>query len=310
MVEETSVPRGWDLAPGPSLAGQRFLVTGATSGLGLATAKALRSRGVHVTISARNQAKGDAVVAAGAANEVLAMDLADLSSVRRAAERVERPFDVVILNAGVMWTPYELTADGFELQVGTNHLGHFAFAGLIKDRIVRRLVTVSSLYHRFGSFGDGSLDEISRRCRGLAPYDARRAYADSKLANLLFTREVERRRRAAPSGSGAPTFCAVAAHPGWSNTNLFDAAASRGPFGRAASLSTRILAQSASRGALPTLCAATWPGIAGGEYLGPRGPGELRGTPQVVRASAAADDERLASNLWRVSEELTGVRWT
>ena len=305
VVEARPVPRGWNLEAGPHLARQRFLVTGATSGLGLATARALRSRGAHVTITARNEVKGEAVVASGAANDVLVMDLADLSSVRRGAERIGEPYDVVILNAGVMWTPYQMTVDGFELQVGTNHLGHFAFAGLIRDRIVRRLVTVSSLYHRFGSFGDGSTEEIRRRCQGLAPYDARHAYGDSKLANLLFTQEVERRRAA--SGWG---FTAVAAHPGWTNTNLFDAAASsRGAFGRVASWSTRVLAQSAPRGALPTLCAATWPGLVGGEYLGPRGPGELRGAPTLVRAGARAHDERLAQNLWRVSEELTGVRW-
>ena len=304
VVATTSVPRGWDLGSGPQLSGQHFLVTGATSGLGLATARALRSRGAHVTITARDGAKGEAVVASGAATDVLALDLADLSSVHRAAERVTEPYDVVILNAGVMWTPYELTADGFELQMGTNHLGHFAFAGLIRDRIARRLVTVSSLYHRFGTFGDGSTEEIRRRCRGLAPYDARRAYGDSKLANLLFTEELERRRRTAGAG-----FVAVAAHPGWTNTNLFDAAAAGGIVGRAASVVTRVLAQRAARGALPTLCAATWPGLSGGEYFGPRGPGELRGAPTLVRAGTKAHDERLAQNLWRVSEELTGVRW-
>lgn len=304
MTGAASVPRGWSLETGPRLSGQRFLVTGATSGLGRATAQALHSRGAHVTITARNEAKGDAIVAAGEASEVLVMDLADLSSVHRAAQRVNEAFDVVILNAGVMWTPYGLTADGFELQVGTNHLGHFAFAGLIRDRIARRLVTVASLYHRYGSFGDGSIEEIRRRCRGQAPYDARRAYGDSKLANLLFTAELERRRASADW-----TFAALAAHPGWTNTHLFDGAASLGAFGRAASLSTRYLAQGASRGALPTLCAATWPGLAGGDYLGPRGPGELRGAPKLVDTVAAARDERLAQNLWRVSEELTGVRW-
>ena len=300
----TPIPPGWDLSSVPSLGGQRFLVTGGTSGLGLATARALTSRGADVTITARDPHKGAAVVAAGLARQVIEMDLADLASVHRAAQSVPGPFDVVILNAGVMWTPWQLTGDGFELQVGTNHLGHFAFAGLIRDRIARRLVSVSSLSHRVGTFGAGTIEEIRRRCEGRATYDARRAYGDSKLANLLFSAELERRRVA----QGWP-FVAVTAHPGWTRTNLFDTAAAHGVIARVASLSTKVLAQSADRGALPTLCAATWPGLVGGEFVGPRGPGELRGAPKLVRASAKARDADLAQNLWRVSEELTGVRW-
>ena len=299
------VPSGWDLSSVPSLGGQRFLVTGGTSGLGLATARALTARGAHVTITARDPHKGAAVVDAGLAHQVIEMDLADLASVHRAARSVKEPLDVVILNAGVMWTPWQLTADGFELQVGTNHLGHFAFAGLIKDRVERRMVSVSSLYHRAGTFGSGTIEEIRRRCEGRAPYDARRAYGDSKLANLLFSAELERRRVA----QGWP-FVALTAHPGWTRTNLFDTAAStRGVVARVASLSTKVLAQSADRGALPTLCAATWPGLVGGEFVGPRGPGELRGSPTLVRAGARARDVDLAQNLWRVSEELTAIRW-
>jgi NAD(P)-dependent dehydrogenase (short-subunit alcohol dehydrogenase family) len=300
------VPRGWgedDIAP---LTSRRYLVTGATSGLGRATAAALSSRGAHVTITARDADKARAVLAAGAAHDVLAMDLADLASVRRAASLVSEPYDVVILNAGIMWTPYALTRDGFEAQVGTNHLGHFALAGLLADRITQRVVSVASLYHRYGSFGDGSLEEIRRRCEGQGPYDARRAYADSKLANLLFVEEIQRRRLR----HGWP-FIALSAHPGWSHTHLFDTAAStHAHWGRAASLASRVLAQRATRGALPILAAATWEGVVGGEYLGPRGPGELRGSPRVVAPIARAHDAALAQNLWRVSQDLTGVTWS
>ncbi|HEY5304234.1 MAG TPA: oxidoreductase [Acidimicrobiales bacterium] len=299
------VPRGWDMSRVESLAGRRYVITGGTSGLGLASASALSAKGAHVTITARSAVKAQRVLDTGGATDVIEMDLTDLASVRDAASRVRETYDVVILNAGVMWTPYVLTTDGFELQVGTNHLGHFAFAGLIKDFIGERLVSVSSAYHRFGTFGDHSEAEIRRRCRGEAPYSSRSAYADSKLANLLFTNEVERRR-----AIHGWAFIALGAHPGWSNTHLFDIAREKtSVMSVMTSLSSRFLAQSATRGALPQLCAATFAGLRGGEYLGPRGPGELRGTPQVTTTSALARDDVLASNLWKVSQELTGVSW-
>ena len=297
------VPRGWSTADIADQRDRRYLVTGGTSGVGRQTATALRRLGAHVTITARDMDKARSVVSAGGASDALEMDLADLTSVRRCAERVTEAFDVVILDAGVMWTPYTLTIDGYELQMATNHLGHFAFAGLLKDRIRERIVSVSSVYHRYGGFGDGSPEEIERRCRGQAPYSPRDAYGDSKLANLLFTEELGRRRLA----TGWP-FIAVAAHPGWSNTNLFSSSGA-GWLSKASQLSSGVLAQSAARGALPVLCAATWPGLDGGEYFGPRGPAELRGSPRLVRSAPLAHDAALAGALWRVSEELTGVRW-
>jgi len=304
-VEGPQVPRGWNATTIGSLVGRRYLVTGATSGLGLETARALSAHGAHVTITARRVEAARAMVADASARDFLELDLADLSSVRAAAARIDEPYDVVILNAGVMWTPYRLTVDGFELQMATNHLGHFAFAGLITPFIRERLVTVSSLYQRYGSFGDGSVEEIARRCRGESPYSPAAAYGDSKLANVLFTAEIERRRL-----QSGWSFVALAAHPGWSNTNLFSAqGAARGLAGRAARWSARFLAQSAARGALPQLCAATWSPVRGGEYFGPRGVGELRGLPQVTRPVERARDVALAANLWTVSQELTGVTW-
>ena len=306
MVATNALPRGWDARRIGDVTGRRYLVTGGTSGLGLETARALSARGGHVTITARNATKAASVIDTGAATEVLEMDLMDLDSVRAAALKVEHAYDVVILNAGVMWTPYTLSVDGFESQMATNHLGHFALAGLIKDLVTERIVAVSSIYHRYGSFGDGSSAEIERRCRGLAPYSPKFAYGDSKLANLLFVQEIERRR--AREGW---KFIALAAHPGWSNTHLFDTAGStRGMTGAMTSISGRFLAQSAARGALPQLCAATHPGLVGGEYLGPRGPGELRGTPKFVTASPKAYDAVMARDLWKISEELTCVSWS
>ena len=298
------IPRGWDADDVADQGGRRFLVTGGTSGLGRETARMLTLMGAHVTITARDLGRARAVVDSGEAHDALELDLADLSSVRRCAQGIVEPYDVVILNAGVMWTRFTLSVDGFELQMATNHLGHFAFAGLLRERVRERLVVVSSIYHRYGSFGDGSVEEIERRCRGAQPYSAREAYGDSKLANLLFVEEVERRRLREDW-----PFVAVAAHPGWANTNLFADAGGAGWLGRASRWSSRILAQSAQRGALSQLCAATFPDLCGGEFIGPRGRGELRGSPRLVHPVARAKDPRLAANLWRVSEELTGVRW-
>jgi NAD(P)-dependent dehydrogenase (short-subunit alcohol dehydrogenase family) len=215
--------------------------------------------------------------------------------------------DVLILNAGIMAVPLAKTKDDFESQLATNHLGHFAFAGLLADRIKSRVVSVSSQAHRTGNFGDGSIEAIRDICLGNYKYSPWSAYGASKLANLLFTFELERR-----AVSNGWRFHAYAAHPGYSDTNLQTV----GPRARAniweergAAFMNAVIAQSADKGALPTLCAATFPNLYGASYIGPDGFMEMRGNPKAVRARSIAYDQVLAQNLWQVSEELTGVVW-
>ena len=305
-----AIPQGWNENNIADQSGKRFLITGGTSGLGLQTAKVLVSKGADVTITARDPKKADRAVEIIGGAKVIAMDLTDLASVRAAASQVvneKKKYDVVILNAGVMATPYTSTKDGFELQMGTNHLGHFAFAGLIHDRIASRLVTIASQAHRMGSFGSGSMDDIRDRACGVGKYSPWAAYGASKLANLLFTAEVERRRIA----SGW-SFIPVAAHPGWAATNLFSvgpAMAGKNLQGKMSEFVNSKFAQSARMGALPSLAAATFPHLIGSSYIGPNGALEMRGNPKLTRARALAYDQTLAANLWAVSEELTGVTW-
>jgi NAD(P)-dependent dehydrogenase (short-subunit alcohol dehydrogenase family) len=206
-----------------------------------------------------------------------------------------------------MATPLSHTKDGFELQLGTNHLGHFALAGLLHSKVTDRIVSVASQAHRLGNFGDGSKEEIFRRAKGIGAYKPWGAYGDSKLANLLFTNELQRRAM-----KNNWRFSAYAVHPGYSNTNL----QSVSPAMRGASAEARVtaaanalIAQSASRGALPTLCAATHSPLVGASYVGPDGFMEMRGFPKLTRAAGIAYDQELAANLWAVSEELTGVTW-
>ena len=303
------IPRGWSASDLPHLEGKRFLITGGTSGIGKEAARELARAGADVTITARSIDKGEIVrkEISSSRVSVLEMDLTDLNSVRKAARAVEGRIDVLILNAGVMAIPFAKTADDFEMQMGTNHLGHFAFAGLIREKIDSRVVSISSQAHRTGSFGDGSLDAIRDICLGRNKYNPWGAYGASKLANLLFTFELERRSRAE-----AWPFRAYAAHPGYSNTNLQSVspkARGRVVEERATALINNLVAQSASKGALPTLCAATFPDLYGASYIGPDGIMEMRGYPKAVRARSIAYDQNLARNLWTVSEELTGVQW-
>ena len=287
--------------------GKKFLITGGTSGLGLAAATALTAKGGEVTITARDPRKGARAQESSGAAHLIELDLANLASIRDCAASISTEFDVVILNAGVMAIPYRLTADGFEMQLGTNHLGHFAFAGLIKNQIKERLISVASQAHRLGTFGDHSKDEIRTRALGKGKYSPWSAYGDSKLANLLFVNEIERRRLREKWN-----FISIAAHPGWANTNLQKVGpmmAGRSFQAKAMIATSALLAQTPLEGAYPILAAATYPNILGASYLGPRGLGEMRGTPKFTHGKALAYDQTLAKNLWEVSEELTGVTW-
>jgi NAD(P)-dependent dehydrogenase (short-subunit alcohol dehydrogenase family) len=293
----------------PDQSGRTVVVTGANSGLGLVTARELARKGAAVVLACRNLEKGKSArkeVEAhvpGAPLELEELDLASLDSVREFAERVKaghQGLDLLINNAGVMATPRRSTADGFELQFGTNHLGHFALTGLLigemEGREDARVVTLSSGAHRIGRIAFDNL-------RGDRRYFRWRAYGQSKLANLLFALELDRRLRAAGS-----TVKSLAAHPGYAATNLQFA----GPPGLDAAVmkvSNTVIAQSGEMGALPTLYAATEPGLEGGTFCGPDGFLEQRGHPKPVAPSSAARDEQVARRLWEVSEEMTGVRF-
>jgi NAD(P)-dependent dehydrogenase (short-subunit alcohol dehydrogenase family) len=298
----------WTTDQMPDQHGRTAVVTGANSGLGLITTRELARAGASVVLACRNTDKGasaareikDAVP--NAAVEVEALDLGSLASVRSFAERfrdLHGELDLLINNAGVMAPPRSVTADGFELQFGTNHLGHFALTALLigamEGRQDARVVTLSSGAHKFGRI---DFDDLQRERR----YNRWRAYGQSKLANLLFALELDRRLRAAGS-----QISSLGAHPGYAATNLQSAAVPA--LDRVVMVVTnRVLAQSADMGALPTLYAATFPGLEGGTYVGPDGIAEQRGYPQPVSPNKAARDEEVARRLWSVSEELTKIR--
>jgi len=299
----------WTAADLPDLSGRRVVVTGANSGIGYEAALGLARHGARVTLACRDAGRGEAALARlraaapGADAEVRPLDLADLASVRAFAAGWDGPLDLLVNNAGVMALPQRRTADGFELQLGTNHLGHFALTGLLLEALLAaprpRVVTVASVAHRMGRIDFGDLQSERR-------YRKWPAYGQSKLANLLFMLELQRRADAA----GA-RLTSVAAHPGWAATNL----QATGPTmagssleARLAALGNRIFAQDEARGALPTLFAATQD-LPGGSYVGPGGLAEMRGDPKLVDMTSRAKDPATAARLWDLSEELTGVRY-
>jgi NAD(P)-dependent dehydrogenase (short-subunit alcohol dehydrogenase family) len=279
----------------PDLAGQTIIVTGASSGIGVETARALAAGGARVILAVRDKGKGERVAASlPGATEVRLLDLASLDSVRAFAAGWDGPVDILVNNAGVMATPLRRTADGFELQFGTNHLGHFALTLLLLPSITTRVVTVSSSAHQFGSIDFADLNWERKK------YRRWQAYGQSKLANLLFTAELQRRLTEA----GSPVL-ALAAHPGYAATNLQSQTGSR-LLDALMDLGNRTIAQDPAGGALPTLYAATAP-LPGNTFAGPSKLGGIRGAPAPCSRSKAAFDPQAAARLWTVSEQLTGV---
>ena len=291
----------WTSDDVPSQQGRVAVVTGANTGLGFETAQILAARGASVVLAVRNLEKGKeaaariAAAAPGASVTVQELDLTSLDSVRAAAGELGAAhprIDLLICNAGVMYPPKQTTGDGFELQFGTNHLGHFALTGLLLERMLpvpgSRVVTVSSVGHRIRArihFDDLQWERSYSRVG---------AYGQSKLANLMFTYELQRRL------SGAVTTIAVAAHPGLAATELMR-------HSPAAAIVAPLFSQNAAMGALPVLRAATDPGVVGGQYYGPSGFLGTRGYPELAASSGRSHDEAVQRRLWTVSEELTGV---
>ncbi|MFI5708685.1 oxidoreductase [Kribbella sp. NPDC051620] len=300
----------WSTSDIPDLTGRRVLVTGATSGLGYETALELLKHGAEVTIAARNPEKSEQAAAklkaaTGKDARILELDLAELASVEEAAKSFSATYDsldILVNNAGVMAPPYRQTAEGFELQLGTNHLGHFALTARLLPLLLQakapRVVTVSSFMHKTAT----TIRQADFRAEnGYAKWDA---YSRSKLANLLFMSELDRRARAAGSN-----LVSVGSHPGYARTHLQSSGPQLGGISleaRLLAIGTNLVAQSAAAGAWPSLYAATTPGMPSGSYYGPSF-FEYRGKPKLVHPSKAAQNPRLARDLWAWSVEATGV---
>jgi len=293
----------WTVEDMPDQSGRVALVTGANSGIGLEEARALASKGAEVTMACRDRTRGESAaedIRQGKPKgsvKVEVLDLASLASIRELAESFissHTRLDLLVNNAGVMMPPAAKTADGFELQIGTNHFGHFALTGLLLELLQKtsgsRVVTVSSMAHKWGQI---AFDDINWEAR---PYKPTASYGQSKLANLLFTYELQRRIEA----SGAKGPIAVASHPGWTATNLQQHSALFSFF-------NPFFAMKPWQGALPTLYAATAEDVQGGQYFGPGGFQEARGYPKRVDSSDDSKDLGIARQLWQVSQEATGV---
>ncbi|HEX4280544.1 MAG TPA: oxidoreductase [Solirubrobacteraceae bacterium] len=297
----------WTAADIPDQRGRVAVVTGANSGLGLATARELARAGARVVLATRSTQKGEDAASRivstvpGAELDPTVLDLADLDSVRAFAASAPARVDLLINNAGVMAAPRRVTKQGFESQLATNHLGHFALTGLLLGRLLSapapRVVTVSSTLHRRGTM---NFDDL----QGERKYSPWGAYGQSKLANLMFCFELQ--RRATEAGTA---LLSMAAHPGYAATNLQFAATDRFHEKAIGWIGNRVFAQSADMGALPTLYAATVPDLPGGTFVGPGGRSEQRGYPKVVTAAGKAYDEQAWRRLWDISEELTGVQY-
>jgi NAD(P)-dependent dehydrogenase (short-subunit alcohol dehydrogenase family) len=305
---------GWSTADMGDLTGKVALVTGANSGIGFEATRALAIHGAHVVMACRNEEKARRAADLlekeldRSSLEILSLDLSDLVSVRHSAEKFlaeHAQLDLLINNAGVMGTPYRQTADGFELQMATNHLGHFALTGLLLDRLLTsvrpRVITVSSQMHRIGHI---PFDDVA----GTKIRNTWVNYGSSKLANLYFTAELS--RRLADHGE---TAIAVAAHPGWTRSNLTGTGAALGDGKFRARVGGALghhLGQATATGALPTLFAATAPGVANGSLIGPSHVFQLFGPPTVVRPNRRARNRDDAARLWEISEELTEVHYS
>jgi NAD(P)-dependent dehydrogenase (short-subunit alcohol dehydrogenase family) len=297
----------------PDLSGRTLLVTGGNSGLGFETARALARRGARVVIACRSLEKANQAIARLRAEnpradvEAMALDLASLASVRafaRAFDGRENALHGLVNNAGVMALPRCETVDGFEMQLGTNHFGHFALTGLLLEKLLAtegsRVVNLSSTMHKTGRM---RFDDL----HGERSYGKWTAYGQSKLANLLFTYELQRRLAAKRAST-----ISVASHPGYAATNLqFAGPRMQGSslLEAGAGLMNRLFSQSAEMGALPSLYAATAPGVKGGDYFGPGGFAEMWGPPRKVSSSARSHDASAAARLWEISEEATGIRF-
>jgi NAD(P)-dependent dehydrogenase (short-subunit alcohol dehydrogenase family) len=301
----------WTANDLPDLAGRTAVVTGANSGIGLEAARELARKGARVVLACRDPGRASTALdeirrdQPGASVEVQPLDLANLASVNQFAKSClaeNESLDLLVNNAGVMAIPRRETADGFEMQLGTNHLGHFALTGLLLQRLrpSSRVVNVSSTAHRMGRM---RFDDLMGERR----YGKWRAYAQSKLANLLFTYELQRRLEAQQAGP-----IAAACHPGYAATNLQFVAARMEESSwkeRVMRTGNRLMSQDASMGALPTLYAAGATQVRGGEYIGPDGFAENKGYPKLARSSRRSHDRAAARRLWEISEELTGVRY-